>query len=228
MFDNGFYGVIWCSRISMVLTVVRIAHGRFRLFLKFCVGGILVTWSVLFAQVFWTCEREPGWKNEPTPQCQLGQDVAIAQIVTDCIVDLLLIICPTYLLSSMKHRRGLKIRPMAIFSSTILVTTFSLVHSYMILKGLGKMEFMFAVFEVDVMSLIVVNLTVIATWLFKLSDEDQGHNGPSTHMNTFLKGRLSRSNNPSAANNHETMTSMVVLTQIETRAITLCQSCKSS
>ncbi|KAK7062621.1 hypothetical protein VNI00_000109 [Paramarasmius palmivorus] len=94
------------------------------------------------------------------------------------------------LLSNMKNRKSLKIRLIAIFSSTIATTVFSIVHSYMILKGLGKMEFMFAVIE-DVVSLLVVNLTVIASWFFKLTEEGEESSGPSAHMNTFLKGRLS-------------------------------------
>ncbi|KAK7047687.1 hypothetical protein VNI00_006455 [Paramarasmius palmivorus] len=191
------------------------AFGRFRAFLKWCVAAVLVTWAVLFAQVFWTCEGEPNWKNEPTPQCSLGTDVAIAQLISeccifcgvrpfittpaDCIFDLLLIVSPAYLLSYIKNRKTLKIRLVAIFSSTILVTIFSIVHSYMILKDYGKMEFMFAVIE-DVVSLLVVNLTVITAWLFKLSDNDHDSDSPY-YVNTFLRGRLSggsrnRSQNP--------------------------------
>ncbi|KAK7020651.1 hypothetical protein VNI00_017689 [Paramarasmius palmivorus] len=190
MFDNGFYGVIWCARVSIFCTIIRMAYGRLRVFLKWCVASVLFTWAILFAQVFWTCEAETTWKSEPTPQCQLGRDVAIAQLITDCLVDLLLIICPIMLLSNMKNRKSLKIRLIAIFSSTIATTIFSIVHSYMILEGLGKMEFMFAVIE-DVVSLLVVNLTVIASWFFKLSEEGEESSGPSAHMNTFLKGRLS-------------------------------------
>ncbi|KAK7047240.1 hypothetical protein VNI00_006906 [Paramarasmius palmivorus] len=218
MVDNGFYGCIWCARISILLTVIRMAFGRFRQILKGVVVAILITWSVLFAQVFWTCETEAKWKNEPNPQCMLGKEVAIAQLITDCICDLILIACPTYLLSSMKNRRGLKIRLIAIFSSTIFTTIFSLVHSYMILKGLGLMEFMFAVVEVrfflytsrfcvlilhpriqDVVSLLVVNLTVIATWFFQLKDDGESEEtGPSAFANTFLKGRLSGGRNTQA------------------------------
>ncbi|KAG2138279.1 hypothetical protein BD769DRAFT_1435132 [Suillus cothurnatus] len=41
-----------------------------------------VVWAILFAQVWWTCELNPSWKKLPRPQCPLGRDVAVAQIVT--------------------------------------------------------------------------------------------------------------------------------------------------
>ncbi|ESK85066.1 hypothetical protein Moror_11038 [Moniliophthora roreri MCA 2997] len=189
MFDNGFYGVIWCARVSLFCTIIRMAFGRFRTFLKWCVASVLVTWAVLFAQVFWTCENEPMWKDKPTPQCSLGTGVAIAQLITDCIFDLLLIISPAYLLSHIKNRKTLKIRLIAIFSSTILVTIFSIVHSYMILKDYGKLEFLFAAVIQDVVSLLVVNLTVIAAWLFRLSDDNDSES--PYYVNTFLRGRWS-------------------------------------
>jgi len=101
--------------------------------------------------------------------------------------------------------KALRIRLMLVFSSTIFTTIFSLVHAYAILHDLGYMEFMFAVVEVRflsssfkllieshstpqmVVSLLVVNLTVISSWIFRLTDEDS-HSGPSAHMNTFLRG----------------------------------------
>ncbi|EEB93597.1 hypothetical protein MPER_07718 [Moniliophthora perniciosa FA553] len=54
----------------------------------------------------------------------------------------------------------------------------------MILQGYGKLEFMFAVME-DVVSLLVVNLTVIAAWVFRLSDDSES----PYHVNTVLRER---------------------------------------
>ncbi|KAK7471170.1 hypothetical protein VKT23_002581 [Stygiomarasmius scandens] len=184
--DNGFYATIWPARISILLTVIRLAVGNFRVLLKYMVATFLVTWAILDAQVWWTCERQPGWKDREIAQCMLGKDVAIAQLITDCLADLILIIAPVYLLSTLSTMRALRIRLMLVFSSTIFTTIFSLVHAYAILHDLGYMEFMFAVVEM-VVSLLVVNLTVISSWIFRLTDEDS-HSGPSAHMNTFLRG----------------------------------------
>ncbi|THU96102.1 hypothetical protein K435DRAFT_665124 [Dendrothele bispora CBS 962.96] len=112
------------------------------------VVAFLIIWAILDAQVWWTCERQPGWKDREIAQCMLGKDVAIAQLITDCVADLILIIAPVYLLSTLRTMRSLRIRLMVVFSSTIFTTIFSLVHAYAILKDLGFMEFMFAVVEV--------------------------------------------------------------------------------
>jgi hypothetical protein len=65
-----------------MLTVIRLAVGRFRMLLKYMVAAFLVTWAILDAQVWWTCEREVGWKDKPIAQCMLGRDVAIAQLIS--------------------------------------------------------------------------------------------------------------------------------------------------
>ncbi|KAL0574326.1 hypothetical protein V5O48_007637 [Marasmius crinis-equi] len=191
MVDNGFYAVIWCARASLFLTLVRMAFGRLRTFLKWCVAATVVTYAVLFAQVFWTCERQPHWKDQVVAQCMLGKKVAIAQLITDCLFDAVLVACPIFLLSGMKQRKGLKIRLIAVFSSTVFTTAFSLAHAWAIIEDRGLLEFMLAACEVFV-SLIVVNLTVIVSWLFKISDDStEEHNIQMNQMNTFIKGRIS-------------------------------------
>ncbi|KAF5327953.1 hypothetical protein D9758_016778 [Tetrapyrgos nigripes] len=187
--DNGFYATIWPARVSILFTIIRLSiAGRFRQLLKIFVGLFLMTWAILDAQVWWTCESEPGWKDKHIAQCMLGKKVAIAQLITDCLADLILVVAPMYLLSTLRSKRSLKIRLATVFSSTFFTTVFSLVHAYAILHDLGYLEFMFAM----VISLVVVNLTVITAWFFKLKDGDDSEpSGPSAHMNTFLKGRSS-------------------------------------
>ncbi|KAJ8080482.1 hypothetical protein PM082_017315 [Marasmius tenuissimus] len=224
MVDNGFYGVIWVSRVSIFFTLIRLAYGRFRTILKWCVGAAGLTYAVLFAQVFWTCEGNPAWKDAPIAQCMLGKKVAVAQLVTDCVFDSILIASPTYLLKNMKNRRGLKIRLIAVFSSTIFTTAFSLAHAWAIIEDRGLMEFTLAGVEVFV-SLIVVNLTVIISWIFRVDDDATSES--NAQVNTFLKGRLSgqisgvksfkRTQQASTLNNVMPMTVMVgVQEHIET------------
>ncbi|KAJ8080481.1 hypothetical protein PM082_017314 [Marasmius tenuissimus] len=188
MVDNGFYGVIWVSRASIFFTLLRLAYGRFRTILRWCIGAVGVTYAVLFAQVFWTCEGNPAWKDAPIAQCMLGKKVAIAQLITDCLFDSILVAAPIYLLRHMKNKRGLKIRLIAVFSSTIFTTAFSLAHAWAIIEDRGLMEFTLASVEVFV-SLIVVNLTVIVSWIFRLNDDTTAES--NAQINTFLKGRLS-------------------------------------
>ena len=37
----------------------------------------------LAVQTFVVCEQNPSWKNLPRPQCPLGKEVAIAQLVSE-------------------------------------------------------------------------------------------------------------------------------------------------
>jgi hypothetical protein len=37
----------------------------------------------LAIQTFVVCEQNPSWKNLPLPQCPLGKEVAIAQLVSE-------------------------------------------------------------------------------------------------------------------------------------------------
>ena len=53
-----------------------------RTFLGYVALVFGIVWCVLFAQVWWVCEAEPGWKNDPIPQCFLGEKVAIAQVIS--------------------------------------------------------------------------------------------------------------------------------------------------
>ncbi|KAL0579995.1 hypothetical protein V5O48_001998 [Marasmius crinis-equi] len=195
MIDNGFYCVIWFSRASIFLTLVRLAFGTFRTILVSCVGLAFITYAILCAQVFWTCESQLGWKDQVVAQCMLGKGVAIAQLITDCLFDTMLILSPVYLLRDLKVKhQDLKIRLIAVFSSTVATTAFSLAHAWAIIEDRGALEFMLASIEVFI-SLIVVNLTVIVSWLFKIND-DSTPMDPSQHMNTFLRKRLSSGPRP--------------------------------
>ncbi|THU85653.1 hypothetical protein K435DRAFT_970630 [Dendrothele bispora CBS 962.96] len=191
MVAQGFYGVVWCSRVSMMFTLIRLSYGHFRTLLEYLMAGFIMAWIVLFSQVWWTCETQTQWKSRSRPACPLGTEVAIAQFITDGFCGLTLLACPFYLFSALTHWDGLKIRLVAIFSSTIFTLGFSLAHAYAILRLTKLTEFMLAVMEV-IISLLVVNLPVITGWLHKLKDDCRSSefSGPSAHINSFLKERL--------------------------------------
>ncbi|KAF8138905.1 hypothetical protein EV363DRAFT_1315109 [Boletus edulis] len=131
----------------------------------------MVTWMILFAQVFWTCEAEPIWKTLPRPQCDLGRNVAIAQIITDVFGDMILILAPFRLIYKVRLSRAQKIRVLSIFSTSAITTIVSLSHAYYVLKDGGLKEATAALFETSV-SLIVANLSVVVAFLFRISTEE--------------------------------------------------------
>jgi hypothetical protein len=53
-----------------------------KLFLKTSAVLFFISWAILTAQVFWVCIPEPTWKQLALPQCFLGFDVAIAQVIS--------------------------------------------------------------------------------------------------------------------------------------------------
>jgi hypothetical protein len=57
--------------------------GTLRKILTYTTIIFVIAWAVLSAQVWWTCEVEPGWKTQPRLQCDLGRNVAIAQIISE-------------------------------------------------------------------------------------------------------------------------------------------------
>jgi hypothetical protein len=67
----------------MLCTIIRMSFGRLRQILSWTLLVFGGTWAILFAQVWWTCENEPGWKHNIPAQCSLGRQVAIAQVISE-------------------------------------------------------------------------------------------------------------------------------------------------
>ncbi|KAI6156773.1 hypothetical protein BKA82DRAFT_1002503 [Pisolithus tinctorius] len=167
-----FYAVVWSSRISILFTVVRLTlPGSLRRWLVRTAIAFTVTWMILLAQVFWTCESEPGWKTQPRPQCDLGRNVAIAQIITDVIGDTILILAPFRLIYKVRLTKAQKIRLMSIFSTSAATTVVSLTHAYYVYSDGGLKEVIAAVVELSV-SLTVANLSVVVAFFFRISTEE--------------------------------------------------------
>ncbi|KAI6156778.1 hypothetical protein BKA82DRAFT_1002513 [Pisolithus tinctorius] len=167
-----FCTIVWLSRISILFTVVRLTFpGSLRRLLVRTAIAFVVTWMILFAQVFWTCEAEPGWKSQPRPQCDLGRNVAIAQIITDVIGDTILILAPFRLIYKVRLNKAQKIRLLSIFSASAVTTVVSLTHAYYVLSDGGLSQSAAAIVESSV-GLVVANLSVVVAFLFRISTEE--------------------------------------------------------
>ena len=147
-------------------------------------ASYFVLWAILIAQVFWVCESEPGWKVRDTahfpsvplirpisaqvpivPQCKLGMNVAIAQLISrqngsvfplcsnhhslaDIYADTVLITAPLRLLWNLGVSTSQRRRLLLVFSSCIGTTIASLVHAYYVLRVGGLDEVFVAICEV--------------------------------------------------------------------------------
>ncbi|KAI5996850.1 hypothetical protein F5J12DRAFT_895993 [Pisolithus orientalis] len=172
MLTQFFSAGVWSSRISILLTVVRLTFpGSLRRWLVRTAITFMVTWMILGAQIFWTREAESGWKSQPRPQCDLGRNVTIAQIITDVLGDTILILAPFHLIYKVRLTKAQKSRLLSIFSTSGATTIVSLTHAYYLLSDGGLKEILAAIVELSI-SLTVANLSVVVALLFRISTEE--------------------------------------------------------
>ncbi|OBZ69447.1 hypothetical protein A0H81_10643 [Grifola frondosa] len=207
-----YYLVTWGARISILFTVIRITvPGLLRRLLVISAIMFGVTWTILFAQVFWVCESEPGWKDLHPPQCDLGRNVAIAQIVVDVLSDAILIAAPLRLVYGVTLTRAQRIRVTAIFSTTILTTALCMHHAYWVAVNGVLMEDMAALIQTSV-GLIVVNLSVLVAVFFRISTDDKNHRPAPLEVRSILTFT-----NPDRRGRSGGETSTFVTTDMDTR-----------
>ncbi|KIJ23914.1 hypothetical protein M422DRAFT_275417 [Sphaerobolus stellatus SS14] len=193
-----FYAVAWSARISILFTVIRLSVGTLRKILSYAFIVFLTIWAVLFAQVWWVCEREPGWKDAPLPQCDLGLNVAVAQVITDVLCDAFLIFVPLCL----------KIRITAIFSTTIVTTCVSMSHAFFVLRA-GELKEALAAIVQDAVSLIVANLSVLIAYLFRIGTEEP-ESAPTFGTRSIITfGGSGKKRNPAITTTYITTETMV-------------------
>jgi hypothetical protein len=171
---QGFYMAVWCCRLSILMSLKRISTpGLIQTLINYAYASFLLMWAVLFSQVFWVCEVDTAWKDTPAPQCVLGQNVAIAQVITDVCADLFLVAMPIHIFLRSKLSVAGKTRLIAVFSATLATTTASLIHAVVILRAPGVLEAFVAVIE-DGVSLTVINIPVIVASFLRIFRKQTG------------------------------------------------------
>lgn len=162
MVGGLFYSTIWCARLSIVFTVIRIAPWPSQIKVLLGVAGFFVLqWALLIAQMFWICEKtDPAWKNHEYAQCVLGEAVGITQVATETISDFILVIAPLWILKGVRVSSWLRIRLIAIFSCSMMTTIAGVIHAVMVLKKPGALEAVMGAVE-NCVALSVCNLPVL-------------------------------------------------------------------
>ena len=79
-----FYCTVWGARLSIILTVLRIAPWAFQKRLLVLVAVVIfLEWVLLMVQLFWICEKgDTSWKDASFALCRLGLRVAITRVVS--------------------------------------------------------------------------------------------------------------------------------------------------
>ncbi|KAK0215084.1 hypothetical protein IW262DRAFT_1404952 [Armillaria fumosa] len=181
-----FYVVIWTARLSILFSIIRLDPSENRRRRLLCVAALFIfVLTILIAQLYWVCEPEPRWKDMRSPQCTLNKQVAICQLVSDVIADLILILAPLKLLAGLEDK-GLRHRLMVIFSTCIVTTIVSLVHAAYILTH-GETKVVISAIVEDCFSLIVCNVPVVVTAAIRIREESQhGKAQKGQLVSTFL------------------------------------------
>lgn len=175
-----FYSTIWCARLSIVFTVIRIAPlpSQIRALLGVALFFFL-QWVLLMTQMFWICEKsDPVWKNREYAQCVLGEAVGITQVATETISDFILVIAPLWILKDVRVSSGLRIRLIAIFSCSLMTTMAGVAHAVMVLKMPGALEAIMGAVE-NCVALSVCNLPVLVPAL-AAREQREKHEGTRT------------------------------------------------
>ncbi|KDQ07282.1 hypothetical protein BOTBODRAFT_192496, partial [Botryobasidium botryosum FD-172 SS1] len=168
LINETFYAVIWPARISIVYCLVRVSPGMSeKRFLHIVVAIFIFFWVFLSAQLIWICEPQPSWKKSPFPDCPLGKQVAYSQLITSVFSDVLLMAWPIRMFWALKSSRGLRIRLMAIFSTSLVTSAVGLVQNLFLLMDEGPNQAVAAVVEATV-GLIVCNLPIIVGAVYRL------------------------------------------------------------
>lgn len=146
---QSYIAVNSAARISILFIVIRISNGRMRYILKWIAAIFVLTWVILTAQLLWTCEGKNADWGPGHLICVMPLRVAIVQLTTDTLSDVILIVAPLRLVWNTKLSSPQKIRIITIFSSTIAMTIFSLNHAcWLIVDGGGLSEALAAVIQV--------------------------------------------------------------------------------
>ncbi|EGO29462.1 hypothetical protein SERLADRAFT_365484 [Serpula lacrymans var. lacrymans S7.9] len=135
-------------------------------------------WMGIVVAKIYVCARDTWWHNDIIIQCPLPIPVAIAELCTDMTADAILVALPLRLLWRVKLPQNQRIMILSIFSSSILTSVVSVVHTAFLIPTSSFIGGITADVE-GAVSLIVCNLLVIVTYLYRLfrggSDIDSGY-----------------------------------------------------
>ncbi|KAF8690338.1 hypothetical protein AX14_003003 [Amanita brunnescens Koide BX004] len=164
---TAFTVIIWSARLSLLFSLIRVdPHPQRRRFLHYVAVVYVILCILLVFQLVWICQAQPHWKTRPVPQCHLGWQIALFQLITDVVADSSLLITPLLQFRIITDK-PLRTRLGVIFSTCIITTVASLVHAVFILTSSGVQVEIAGIME-NCVSLVVCNIPVIASALLRL------------------------------------------------------------
>ncbi|KAG1756347.1 uncharacterized protein EDB91DRAFT_1041441 [Suillus paluster] len=161
-----FTTCLWLSRLSIVFSIIRLAprEDRMRRIAQWAAIIFAALCVMMLAQKSYICAHS---NHQERIDCVLGSSVAAAQLATDFVSDITLVLMPIRLLREIHLPKDQRVLVISVFSTGIIVSLASIVHVVFVVQLDVYMQSITAQVELA-LSLIVCNLLVIVTYIYKV------------------------------------------------------------
>ncbi|KAI6143148.1 hypothetical protein EDD17DRAFT_210557 [Pisolithus thermaeus] len=166
---------IWFARLSILSSFIRIVPPSHSHTAALAAAAVFVVmWLYVMLGKVIPCAVDRSWYSLTFIQCPIPEWVAISEVITDSLADLILVCLPLRLLWRLRVPSDQRTMILAVFSSSILTSIVSVIHTaYTIPPSfIGGVT---ANVEAAV-NLVVCNLLVLVTFIYRIrrSGRDMG------------------------------------------------------
>ncbi|KIK61435.1 hypothetical protein GYMLUDRAFT_243609 [Collybiopsis luxurians FD-317 M1] len=171
MLTTSYPSAVWCARLSLLLSIVRLIPPIFplRRISEGTAIGFLLMWISMLVVKIYACVSNLSWYHQPIPACRLGGQLAVMiyQAVAFLLADVILAAIPLRLLHHIslegKKRRML----ILMFSVNLLTSAITLVRTILIVNQSWILASIMCEVEVAT-TLIAANLAVLTPYIYRL------------------------------------------------------------
>ncbi|KIK61307.1 hypothetical protein GYMLUDRAFT_260842 [Collybiopsis luxurians FD-317 M1] len=180
---------VWCARITLILSIVRVIPTFFTLRKISEVAAVcfFLMGMSLFIPSIYFCVSDRSWYDWPEVVCPLSGNpkLAISQLIMSLLGEATLVIIPLRLFCQIGLASD-KRRMLAImFSATLITMVISILHAVFLVASAWNL----AAFAVEVQmstALIVANLAILTPYIYRLvKHEGDFDSEPCTHYRSF-------------------------------------------
>ncbi|KAJ3872885.1 hypothetical protein F5051DRAFT_338534, partial [Lentinula edodes] len=175
------------ARISLIFSVIRLIPPLFvlRRVSEWMAVIFFLMWAGSLIQKTYICASDRSWYQLSAPQCHLGTDVAIVELVTDLFADVVLAVIPIRLLAGVGLSPDKRRMLYMMFCASLLTSMVSIIHAVFLLGPSGLLEAITAQAEAGT-ALMVANVGVLSPYVYRLMKNGQDFDSqPYTYYPSF-------------------------------------------
>ncbi|OAX33553.1 hypothetical protein K503DRAFT_869481 [Rhizopogon vinicolor AM-OR11-026] len=158
-----FTSVLWAARMSVIFSIIRVTKDSgskvHRQITNLIAVSFACMWAAILAQKMSVCAYHA---------CQMGQAVALSQLITDVVADVSLVAVPLHLWKNVGLSRGRKILILSTISSSLLITVVTIAHSSTLFRRTHSSNTLIFAHIKAALSLVICNLLVIVTFAYRV------------------------------------------------------------